>query len=400
MNCRRLHALWACGLVAWAVAARAAEAPWCVPAEGEPFRGQFVGADSTWNLRFVEGDTRREMPAADVVAWGALVEPTHQILVVLPGGGLIVVDNAQVENEQLLAVSPTFGKLSLPIEGAAGIIFRPPLDRAAFDMLLSRVAAPGGRGDRLLLENGDELTGTITEMDDNRVVLQAKTDQMEVKIDTLLAMVFDPTLSVAPRVDGLRAVVGFSDGSRVTSVEMVADAKSAQLKLPGGAPLKAPTPSIVSVQILGGRAVYLSDLKPASYRHIPYLQLSWPYQADRSVLSSALRSQGSLYLKGLGMHSPSRLTYELDQPYRRFDAQVAIDDATRGRGSVVFRVFVDDGSGNWQERADSGTVRGRQPPKPISVDLAGARRISLLVDFADRGDELDHADWLSARLVR
>jgi hypothetical protein len=237
-------------------------------------------------------------------------------------------------------------------------------------------------------------------MDDNRVVLQAKADPLEVKIDTLLAILFDPTLADAPRVDGLRVVVGFGDGSRVTSVEMVADAQSALLKLPGGAQLKAPTASIVSLQILGGRAVYLSDLKPTSYRHLPYLQLSWPYQDDRNVLSSALRAQRRLYLKGLGMHSPSRLTYELDQPYRRFDAQVAIDDATRGRGSVVFRVFVDDGSGTWQERADSGIVRGRQPPKPISVDLAGAKRISLLVDFADRGDELDHADWLGARLVR
>ena len=373
MNYRRLPALWACGLVAWAVAARAAEVPWCVPAEGEPFRGQFAGADSTWNLQFAERDKRREMPAADVVAWGALVEPTHHILVVLPRGGLIVVDNALVDGEQLLAVSPTFGKLSLPIDGAAGIIFRPPLDRAAFDKLLSRVAAPGGRGDRLLLQNGDELTGTITAMDDNRVVLQATTDSLEVKIDTLLAITFDPTLSDAPQVDGLRAIVGFSDGSRVTSVEMVADAQSALLKLPGGMQLKAPTASIVALQILGGRAVYLSDLKPTSYRHLPYLQLSWPYHDDRSALSSALRVQGRLYLKGLGMHSPSRLTYELDQPYRRFDAQVAVDDATRGHGSVVFRVFVDDGSGTWQERADSGIVRGGQPPKPISIDLSGSQ---------------------------
>ena len=48
----------------------------------------------------------------------------------------------------------------------------------------------------------------------------------------------------------------------------------------------------------------------------------------------------------------------------------------------------------------SEVVRGGQPPVPISVDLDGVKRISLLVDFADRGDELDHADWLDARLAR
>ena len=145
---------------------------------------------------------------------------------------------------------------------------------------------------------------------------------------------------------------------------------------------------------MGGRVVYLSDLKPASYRHIPYLQLAWPYQADRSVLGGRLRAGGRLYLKGLGMHSPSRITYDLDEPYRRFEAEVAIDAEAGARGSVVFRVFVDDGGGTWQEQATSEIVRGGEPPVPISVDLTGAKRISLLVDFADRGDELDHADWL------
>ena len=30
----------------------------------------------------------------------------------------------------------------------------------------------------------------------------------------------------------------------------------------------------------------------------------------------------------------------------------------------------------------------------------GAARMALLVEFADRGDELDHANWLNARLVK
>jgi hypothetical protein len=100
------------------------------------------------------------------------------------------------------------------------------------------------------------------------------------------------------------------------------------------------------------------------------------------------------------MHSPARITYELDGPYKRFDAEVAVDAEAGSRGSVVFRVFTDDGSGSWQQRAKSEIVRGGQAPVPISVDLAGARRISLLVDFADWGDEQDHADWLNARIVR
>ena len=53
----------------------------------------------------------------------------------------------------------------------------------------------------------------------------------------------------------------------------------------------------------------------------------------------------------------------------------------------------------WTQAYASDTIRGGAAPLPISVDLAGVKAITLAVEFADRGDELDHADWLSARLV-
>ncbi len=401
MNRTPSIALLACGLLAVALAARAAELPVAVPAEGEPFRASFAGADSAWNLQFIDGNARRDMPAAELATWGTFVEPARGIHVVLAGGGVIVAEGVGIEDEQLRGTSPTFGKLNLPLELVAGIIFRPPLEVSAGDKLLARVSAPGGRTDRLLLENGDELTGTITAIDDSRVVLQTDgADPWEVKLDTVRAIAFNPTLIDKPRASNLRAVVGFRDGDRLTAIELVTDGDQTRLKLAGGIELTARSESIVALQVFGGRAVYLSDLKPTSYRHVPYLQLSWPYRVDRSVLGSPLRAGGRVYLKGLGMHSPARLTFDLDQAYRRFDAQVAIDDDARRRGSVVFRVFIDDGSGAWQERFASRIMRGSQPPQSISVDLEGVKRISLLVDFADRGDELDHADWLDARLVR
>jgi len=115
------------------------------------------------------------------------------------------------------------------------------------------------------------------------------------------------------------------------------DERETKLTLPGGAELTAPTESIVALQPLGGRVAYLSDLKPSGYRHIPFLDLSWPYRTDHSVRGSLLRAGGKLYPKGLGMHSASRITYDLDQPFDRFDTEVALDSETGRRGSVVFR---------------------------------------------------------------
>jgi hypothetical protein len=400
MNLRSLTVLACCGLAACSSLARAAEAPQVVPAEGTPFRANLVAADASWKLTFAEGDARRELAAAELASWGAFVEPTGGVYVALAGGGLVVADEVRIAKEQITGPSATFGEMALPIEVVAGIILRPGADRAAFDKLLARVVAPEGTSDRVLLENGDELAGTITALDDEKVVLRADAGPLEIKLDTIEAIAFDPSLVDRPRASGLRAIVGFRDGSRVTALEMVAEGKDARLKLAGGFELRAPIDSIVALQVLGGRVEYLSDLKPSSYRHIPYLTLSWPYRLDRSVLGSPLRAGGRLYLKGLGMHSPSRITYDLDGAYKRFEAQAAIDDEARARGSVDFRVFVDEGGGQWREAAASGTIRGGDPPVPLSVDLAGVKRISLLVDYSDRGDELDHADWLDARLVR
>jgi hypothetical protein len=152
---------------------------------------------------------------------------------------------------------------------------------------------------------------------------------------------------------------------------------------------------MVFLQPRGGQAIYLSDLKPEGHRHVSYLTMTWPFRSDRSVCGAMLQVGGKAYLKGLGMHSASRITYVLSEPYRRFQAALAIDDQAEGGGSVAFRVFVDG-----QVRYSSPMVRGGQDPLPISVDLAGAKRLDLVVDFAERADELDRADWLDARLIR
>ena len=78
---------------------------------------------------------------------------------------------------------------------------------------------------------------------------------------------------------------------------------------------------------------------------------------------------------------------------------VSVDDAAKGRGSVVFGAYVLR-DGKWAEAYKSEIVRGGEPPRPVSVDLGGAAGLTLTVDYADRGDELDYADWLDARLVR
>ena len=368
--------------------------------DGPSFAASLDGVTDGWTLQFSESGKIRPVFAAELVRWGNFAEATRGPQLLLGGGGLIIAEPVAIAGDRLQAESRLFGRLELPLEALSGIVVNSPTDRAARDQLIGRIQSAGGQSDRVLLDNGDELSGTISDLNGEVLRLQSEPGPLELRLTSVRALIFNPALAGKVGLSGERALVGFRDGSRLLASRLVTSQRQARLKIPGSVDISAPIDSACALLPLGGKPVYLSDLNAVSYKHVPYLSTAWPYERDRSVSGALLRSAGQLHLKGLGMHSASRITYALDKPYRRLQAEVAVDDETQNRGSVVFRVFVDDGSGQWQPKFSSPIVRGGDKPLPISVDLSGAKRISLLVDFADRGSEMDHADWLNVRLVQ
>ncbi|MBN2474136.1 MAG: NPCBM/NEW2 domain-containing protein [Pirellulales bacterium] len=372
-----------------------AEPPTAVLVEGEPFRGELVAVNAQWQLQLKSGQTQRHAPAADLVKWGAWVEPLGGPLVLTADGGLLVADVFRADAEQLTVDSALFGALKLPLDCLAGVLFDPPSDRRMRDRLLERVARAGGESDRLVLHNGDELTGLIESLEDDSVSLG--TDAGAVKIEThrIAAMVFDPSLRRKIEPEGLRAWTGFADGTRLLATQLLLEGSVLQVTTALGPTWRTSAGELAALQPLGGRVVYLSDLEPAGYLHVPYLDLAWPYQADRNVTGGLMRCGGRLYLKGLGVHTAARLTYTLDETCRRFEAELGVDDCAGAGGSVRYRVFLDD-----RQKYTSETIRGGGAAVPVSIDVAGGKRLLLVVDFAERADELDRADWLDARLIK
>ena len=370
--------------------------PLAEPVDGEPFAGAIAGIDAQGRITFGGDHSGRVLSAADLVQWGTPAEVTRSPLLVLGDGGLIVADAIHSDATSLWADSETLGAIKLPLSQLAGVVLHLPSDRPYRDRLLDRVAAAAGQTDRLLLRNGDEIRGTIEALRDDQVHLLSEVGAISVAIDRIAAVVFRAPAAPAVAPQTLVVWCGFADGSRLRAARLVVDgeAKSLRAALLGGLSFTAAAGDLVWLQPSGGRAVYLSDRRVDGYRHVPFLSLSWPYHADRSVEGSWLHCGGRPYLKGLGVHSAARLTYLLDGSYRRFAADLAVDDETSGGGSVRFRVFVDG-----QSKYTSEVVRGGGLPLPLSLDITGAKRLDLIVDFADRADELDHADWLNARIV-
>jgi hypothetical protein len=345
--------------------------------------GQIVLAD----------DRQRPVALANLVEWGQPPEIPLRPLVVLADGGTLVADPLQADRQTVEADSEQFGLLKLPRPALAGLVLSTPPDRTALDKLLEQMKPRATSRDLALLANGDQLEGQLERITDAAVELKTDAGLLKVERGRLTAIVFGDRPAAAAAV--LRVWLGIRDGSRLLAERFEPDPPGVRVTLAAGPEIRCPIADIVWLQPQGGRAVYLSDLPAAGYRHVPYLTLAWPYRRDRSVTGIPLRAAGREYTKGLGMHSTARLTYLLTEPYQRFQAELAIDQQTAGGGSVRFRVFVDG-----HPRVVAPTVRGGDRPVPISVDLAGVKRLDLVVDFADRADELDHADWLNARLIR
>ena len=371
-----------------------------VPVDGKPFPATVVAIDADWKITFDAGGAKRELSAADLVCWGTCREIERAPIVVLADGGLLTVDEIAGElsagKEDLTARFTLFGRQTLPLELLGGVVFQPPAGRQQRDRLIDRVARARGNSDRLVLQNGDEITGMIEAIEENSVRLETDGRPIEIDTDRIAALIFNPDLKQATPRGSLRAWASFSDGSRLTATGMATGKTTLTLNTAGGRTWKTLLGELVSLQPLGGRVAYLSDLKPAGQRHVPYLTLAWPsLAADRNITDGWLRAGGRLYLKGLGVHSAARLTYAIPAGSKRFQAELAVDDSTRGGGSVRFRIFLDG-----REKHVSETIRGGERPVPVAVDLAGAKRLDLIVDYADRADQQDHAAWLGARLVK
>jgi hypothetical protein len=371
-----------------------AEAPIAVAVEGGPFAADISTIGTKGQITFLVAGQKRQVPLDDLVVWGACVEPKRAPILLLADSGVLSADVLSSDKETLSVDSEIFGRLKLPWDVLAGVIFRMPTAIKDRDAMFDRIAKAEGESDRLLLDNGDELTGLIEKISEDAARLTTNVGPVNVEMGRVTAIIFNPGLRRKISSNGDRIWLGLSDGSRLMASALQLDASSLQFVI-AGQTWKAQSKQLVFLQPLSGRAVYLSDLKSSEYRFVPYLDLNWPYRPDRNVTGNFLRAGGLLYLKGIGMHSAARLSYAFDQSYNRFQSELAVDDSTDGGGSVRFRVFIDG-----QEKFTSDTIRGNMKPVPISVDITGAKQLDLIVDYADRADVLDHADWLNARLIK
>jgi len=101
------------------------------------------------------------------------------------------------------------------------------------------------------------------------------------------------------------------------------------------------------------------------------------------------------YQRGLGHHAPGEIVVDLGGRYKTFECEIGIQwQGGQAVASAVFQVVVDE-----QKRFDSGVVREQDAPRKVSIPIAGAEELRLVVTDAGDGITCDCANWAEARLV-
>lgn len=293
------------------------------------------------------------------------------------------------EDERIVFEAEDVGVIRVPI----GAMIRWTTARAGVD---ANRAARGGEAppeDRVRLTNGDVIRGFISTIDGERLSVAGEVLDHEIPLELLAEVRFARAGASAPA--GRHAIVDLRHGARLTVPAIAWRDGTFVAELPDVGEVTIQAGDVLRMELIGGRWEWLSRHAPVTYQHTPMLSLDWPYRTDENLFGDPLSVAGRRFERGISVHSRSSLTYELGGQYREFVTAFGLDDSSGPLADVDVRVRVDG-----QTRYEKAHVRRGELVGPIRLELTGAGRIELIVDFGAGGDLQDRFDWIEPALIR
>lgn len=236
----------------------------------------------------------------------------------------------------------------------------------------------------------DRQSGIVQEISADTVQFELDGDRIPVKRERLEGVLFfQPADREWPdplcRLDDRRGA-----SWRVKSIRL--DGAELALETVAGAAVTLPLAELRTADFSSGNVQFLSDLEPDSIEWSPFIESRLPSlkrfnQPRRDVWpgGAPLAAAGESFAKGLAIRSRTNLVYRVPRNFRRFEAQVGIDERLKEFGAVRLTIL---GDGN---PLFDAPVTGKDKMVNVSLDVSTVRRLAIVVDF---GEEGDRADWL------
>ena len=370
-------------------------------ADGKTVDGRIRQFGDGGGVTLVKTDGGEEtIPAGSLVKlWREGAGPTltpEIAAVVFPGGDrLYRTTIGEADETSLKLQSFSLGDLAVPLDSLLGLVLALPADPDSADALVENVRREPRTTEVFWLANGDRLTGGFLGLTDKTVEYQPGKEPVKLGRGSVVAIGFDPALVNYPAPESAFLELTFADGSRLGVTKPRVEQGHVLGTTRFGAGLKLPIGELVRVHARNASVQYLTERDPAGKAYVPYVGPPRPFRRDATVDGHPLRLAGQAFDRGLGTQSRTLIAYDVAKGDKRFQATVGLDDRAGPLGSAAFRVVVDG-----KEAFSSGPLTSHDPPRPVDVDLAGARRFVLITEFGERGGVRDLADWVEARIIR
>ncbi len=120
------------------------------------------------------------------------------------------------------------------------------------------------------------------------------------------------------------------------------------------------------------KIVYLSDMKPIAEEK-PFDELAVIYTRDTNLDNQPIELVGVPYAKGMVLHAPLTMSFDLGAKYKEFKAVVGVDTAVQTPSDVRL-IFEADGRKLFEME-----VKVKDAPKPITLDVKKVRQFTVRV---------------------
>ena len=372
--------------------------------DGQPVTGELRSLDAK-QLGVELPSGRAEMATEKVVSISAKQNPAAartepKVWVDLIDGSHLAANEYTVKEGKARAVLAGGEILELPVREVAAVRFQTGAPAMATQW--SNILAMKLHNDILVASKGESMDyhkGVIHAVTDQQVRFDLDGDILNVKRAKIYGLVYYHAEANAAEMP--YAILD-ATGSRWTAKSVALSGKL-EWTLAGGQTIRRDLDQIRQIDLSRGKIVYLSDLQPELAIYTPLFGVEkatagrrefYRPRLDQNLESQPLRIGGKPFSKGLAMHSRTEMAYAMPGRFSRFEAVAGIDDGVRPRGNL--RLVIRGDSKVLLET----TIAGTDTPKPLSIDVSGVQRLTILADFGDDLDIADHLDLGNARLVK
>ena len=375
---------------------------------------QLIQLNAQGQWEFDVGGKLKTVDNSAIVRWGAWPGVLQKSAVWLTDGSWLAGRVDFNSPQEVTVHSDWFQPVKISLRRVRGMVMIAPASINGWNRLQTQLEATTGGRDTVWLSGNRQIAGVLRiEIDEHdqmlRYVLDNAGQTIPVDATEVQAIVFSPTLMGKIPIQSKQVVLGIEDGSRLNIRKFSQQADCIRVELADGLALQSLDSraefcrGITCVTNLPQRATFLSEIEPASYKHIIQSKLTWPLGRNRDLLGQPLMNSVGFIDRGLATHSSSQVAYRLDGSERSFLAEVVLakpaDGADERLGSATCQVLVAR-AGKLQPVATLNLDRSQTSPKPIDVDISGAQLLVLVTEQADMAQFGDHVLWLEARVSR